>query len=285
MHEYVRYSRYLDFYLAERKRFEQEQPDNTEEITEAQEQVSRIVGHLEGLRVRLGNDNWGTAIMMRSREVHLKLLKDKVSIVIPTRDEQGNIGPLLYRLKSYDLQIIVVDDSLDNLTANEARQVDQVTVFKRQFGRGLGSAIRDGAKLAKTDRVLVLDGDGQHPVDAIGPMMILSEDNDLVIGSRFAQGASVQGLSWSRKLLSETLNFAANGQAKTKCTDPMTGFFIAPKSEILKTKTNGFKILYEILLNEKLTIAEVPINFLPRQHGKSKASLKELKELWRTPRW
>lgn len=208
-----------------------------------------------------------------------------VSIVIPTRDEVGNIGPLLYRLKSYGLPIIVVDDSSDNLTADEARQVIGVTVFKRQFGRGLASAVRDGTRLAKTDKILVLDGDGQHPIDTVVSMLPLMTDHDIVIGSRFAQGASQHGLSWPRKLLSETLNFAANGQAKTKCTDPMTGFFIAPKSKILKTKTNGFKILYEILLNEKLTIAEVPINFLPRQHGKSKASLKELKELWRTPRW
>ena len=214
------------------------------------------------------------------------MMKPNLAIVIPVYKEAANIGRVLTGLAPLGLPCLVVDDDSQDGTPEVVRQHPWASCTVRRGQRGLGSAVREGVRLVGAELVLVMDGDGQHdPADAAMLIQALRPGVDIVVGSRFAEGAHLTGLSRRRELLSKTLDGVANVLAKTRTSDPMTGFAIAPRGLILTTKTNGFKWLYEILANRRLSVAEVGIRFMPRMAGRSKATFGEVLQLLKTPRW
>lgn len=213
-----------------------------------------------------------------------------VTLVIPTYNEAGNIGALLYEVvRMHFYGITVVDDNSPDGTASIAKGVPGVNVIVRRQDRGLSPAVREGALNAPADYIMVMDADGQHrPSDAEHMLEIwlsLETKPDVMLGSRFLRGSSILGLSSKRKLISKIFNWFCNVKAKTKTSDPMTGFCIVRRDLILQTRTRGFKFLYEILLNNELSVVEYPITFAKRSVGTSKADLWEVLKLLNTPRW
>lgn len=212
-----------------------------------------------------------------------------VTVVIPTYREAGNIGRVVSGLAPlvgmFIAGIVVVDDASDDGTPQEAAHAGATVIMRRKGERGLSSAVRCGAEYAQTPRILVMDGDGQHPCSAVLPMIVLGEQAEIVLGSRFANGSALKGFPAHRVLISKALNAAVNLRAMTRSSDPMSGFVLAPRELILQTRTNGFKWAAEILMNRRCTIAEHPITFEARTAGESKASFKEVLALMRTPKW
>lgn len=104
-----------------------------------------------------------------------------ISVVIPAKDERGNIGILLRETAAAlgpvaTFEIIVVDDGSSDGTINEAlsagRSLDCATICIQHSGCfGQSAALRTGAKAATGKWILTMDGDGQNdPADA--PRMI-----------------------------------------------------------------------------------------------------------------
>lgn len=154
-----------------------------------------------------------------------------VSIVIPTRNEEENIASLLSKFNFADnglqYEILVVDDSTDK-TAEVALK-NGARVIQGQ-GKGLGVAIIDGIKSAEGDVVVVMDGDGQHPVSAVPRLLkpIFEEGVDMVIGSRNMKGGSYAGFDSLRMI--NTKVGAWIGKMATGLTDATSGFFAFRKS-------------------------------------------------------
>ena len=81
--------------------------------------------------------------------------------------------------------VLVVDDGLG---AEEAARLDGVEVLRLGGNHGKGTAVARGVAQAVArgdDAVLVIDGDGQHPPDAIPALLDAGRSADLVIGDRF----------------------------------------------------------------------------------------------------
>ena len=113
-----------------------------------------------------------------------------LTAVIPCRNEETTIGPVIVGLRGWVDSIIVVNDQSKDATGSAARSAGAL-VLDIQTSSGKGAAMRYGwdaaARLGAT-RVLLLDGDGQHdPDDAL--RFIRHQETtgaDLVIGNRFA---------------------------------------------------------------------------------------------------
>ena len=101
----------------------------------------------------------------------------RLSVVVPTRNEEGNVEPLLARLASVlspdETELIVVDDSDDNTPQAFAEGAPScplpVRLLHRPAGArkgGLSSAVIAGARRARGEWVLVMDADLQHPPEA-----------------------------------------------------------------------------------------------------------------------
>lgn len=223
----------------------------------------------------------------------------RVSVIVPTRNESANIEPLLRRLESgagslID-EVIFVDDSTDETVQVIERQQGQFPFAVRVIARpparrnGLGKAVVEGMQAATAPWVLVMDGDLQHPPEVIPQLLdkALANDANLVAGSRLAKGGGTDGLSPTRTLISKVLAFSSRTlfpHRLRQLTDPLTGFFLV-RREVLNPadlKPEGFKILLEVLVRTPgLRVAEVPFQFGERHGGESKANSTEVLRLFR----
>ena len=228
---------------------------------------------------------------------HLYLLKKKkkkriISIVIPTFNEQNNVSKIINKLLNlevdYEIEIIVVDDNSYDGTAKLVREygrLDKRVRLINRFGRsGLSSAIKEGCLCASGDIIAVMDADGQHDPSYIVLALEKLELKkvDIILGSRFATGAIIKGLSRERKSSSSIANNLARlslYDSYDYLTDYMSGFFVFKRNIcielIKKIDVHGFKFFYELLAisKGKLKILEIPLIFNERMHGNSKLDL------------
>ena len=111
-----------------------------------------------------------------------------VSIVIPAKNEEGGLAAFLPKLtKIYpDYEILVVNDgSTDNTL--QVCESNSVRVISHLYSKGNGAAIKSGARSARGDVIVFMDGDGQHaPEDVRRLVDELNDGFDLVVGARKA---------------------------------------------------------------------------------------------------
>ncbi len=217
-----------------------------------------------------------------------------LSIVVPTRNEAGNVHELVRRLRAVRLdgpaEIIFVDDSDDDTPAAVQQLPDDpsssiVLLHRRPHERdgGLGGAVTAGLALARAPWVCVMDADLQHPPERIADMMARAseDDADIVIASRYCDDGDGRRIGKLRLLLSRGSTVVARLAFPSRLkavTDPMSGFFMFRRDAVDPDalRPRGFKILLEILVRTpKLRVAEVPFEFAERFAGDSKASAKE----------
>jgi dolichol-phosphate mannosyltransferase len=218
-----------------------------------------------------------------------------LSIIVPTRNEVGNINPLLSKisqaLAGLHAEVLFVDDSSDGtpqvIEASAQSFPDlNIRLFHRpaqQRRGGLGSAVLLGLQNIKSEYACVMDGDLQHPPELLPKLLHIAHDRnaDLVVATRRASDSRVDGLNAARNLISLVLDFTARALFPGRLrgvSDPLSGFFLVRRNALNLTslQPNGFKILLEILIrNPRLRKAEIPFQFGERLTGESKASTKE----------
>lgn len=221
--------------------------------------------------------------------------RPQVSVVVPTRNEERNVGPLLRRLdealRGMTGEVIFVDDS-DDATPDEIARIRPgltlpVRIHHRPRGQrpgGLGGAVTEGFALCAAPYAVIIDGDLQHPPETIPTMLATAvrDQSDVVIGSRYVAGASASGLSGTaRHLVSTGSNLAcrlAFPRRLRGVSDVMSGFFLVRVAALNRAglRPDGYKILLELLATAgPLRIHEVGYVFAERHTGDSNASLAE----------
>ena len=207
---------------------------------------------------------------------------NSISIIIPTRNERGNIVPLLERITAavstlaLDTEIVFVDDgSIDGTRSeiNGYKGALPVRLICRDDETGLASAVCAGARAAAGDLLVVMDADLSHPPEVISDLVrpLLDGSRDMVVGSRYVRGGSTPEWPWTRKAASLLATLPA--RLFTSIHDPLAGFFSIRREFLLAVRqpVTGFKIALQILATSPdLRAAEVPITFVDRTKGSSK---------------
>jgi dolichol-phosphate mannosyltransferase len=216
----------------------------------------------------------------------------ELSVVVPTRNEAGNVvalhDALWSTLADLDYEVIVVDDSDDGETRRLLRDACDAdrrwTVIERPVEEqtGLGTAVATGIAASKGDAVCVMDGDLQHPPEIIPRLLAKVQGGaDLAVASRYMKGGSRAGLAGpSRLWVSRACTWLARliFPETRRTSDPLTGFFCCKRQHVsgLELRPMGFKILLELLVcTPKLKVADVPFVFAARLAGESKASTRQ----------
>jgi dolichol-phosphate mannosyltransferase len=120
-------------------------------------------------------------------------LPKKLSVVVPVRNEQDNVAPLIAEidaaLKGITHEIIYVNDGSTDSTQQTLEQLQKtyskLRIVRHAASCGQSTAVRTGVKHAKYDWVATLDGDGQNdPADIPKLIAALEEGVELVGGNR-----------------------------------------------------------------------------------------------------
>jgi dolichol-phosphate mannosyltransferase len=225
------------------------------------------------------------------------VVRPELTVIVPTRNEAGNVGPVVERLAAAAagrrIEVLFVDDSDDATPDEVAEHVDAAgpvgvrLIHREPHERrgGLGGAVCEGLRQARGGWAVVMDGDLQHPPELALRLAEIgrSRDLDLVIASRYVGGGDAGGLgSRGRGLMSAVAMVLAKAAFPRRLglpTDPMSGLFaVRPAAlDLDRLEPSGFKILMEILVrNPGLRTADVPFSMQPRQAGESKASVAEV---------
>ncbi len=219
----------------------------------------------------------------------------QLSIIVPTRNEAGNVAALAGRLdqilRDRAVEVIFADDSDDEtptaVVQAAAKSRHRIRLLHRppeERGSGLGGAVLAGMRIARAPWVCVMDGDLQHPPEIVPEMLeqAARKDADLVVASRYSRSGEARNtLSPLRKLVSKGTGGLARslfpGRLR-EVSDPMSGFFLVRRAAVPidRLRPRGFKILLEIVVRSKeLRVTETKFDFGERHAGESKASVGE----------
>ena len=117
---------------------------------------------------------------------------NKVSVVVPVYNEEGNVSELhreindVCRSNGYEYEIIFVDDGSTDKTAGICRQLRPLKLIQMRRNFGQTAAMDAGIKAAQYDYIVTMDGDRQNdPADIPNMIAYLEEHNlDVVSGWR-----------------------------------------------------------------------------------------------------
>jgi glycosyltransferase involved in cell wall biosynthesis len=201
-----------------------------------------------------------------------------ISVVIPVRDEEASVGPLVDELAEVlddvdpSWEAVFVDDgSTDGTFAalarlHEERPNIRTVRLRRNFGKA--AALQAGFAQAAGDIVVTMDGDGQDdPAEIPRLLAKLDEGFDLVSGWKTRRRDPL-----SRRLPSKLFNGVTGRVSGLRLHDMNCGLK-AYRAEVVR----GLRIYGElhryipVLAHYRgYRVAELPVNHRPREHGRSR---------------
>ena len=145
-----------------------------------------------------------------------------ISIIIPANNEAEALGPLVERLRASQpgAEILVVDDGSGDATAAVAEAAG-ARVIRHPYQMGNGAAVKTGARAARGELLVFMDGDGQHdPADIPRLLAPLAEGYEMAVGAR-QRGSQANG---ARALANAIYNRFASVMINHRVEDLTSGF-------------------------------------------------------------
>lgn len=213
----------------------------------------------------------------------------ELAVIIPTRNEAGNVASLLASLEAVldgiVWEAIFVDDDSSDGTARIVREIGRTNVYVRvlqRIGRqGLASAVIEGMLATSAPVLAVIDADHQHDETLLPRLYAAVREggHDLAVGSRHVAGGGHGDWSAGRRAGSDLATSLAHRILPTRLSDPMSGYFVIARSAFEEALPHlsgiGFKILLDIVASapRPLRVIEMPYLFRNRMVGESKLDL------------
>jgi len=226
------------------------------------------------------------------RSARTKVLdQPSVSVVIPCRNEQGNIRNTVKRMPRFcdDLEILFVEGNSQDDTWGEIQKVseeykDWNIKALRQDGIGKGDAVRKGFEQACGDILMILDGDLTVPPESLPKFYeaLRNEKGDFIMGSRLVypvEHGSMRFLNyWANNTFAAIFSWLLN----QRVTDTLCGTKVLRKSDYEKIARNrsyfgnldpfgDFDLIFGAC-KLSLKIVELPIRYSARKYGDTQIS-------------
>jgi len=215
-------------------------------------------------------------------------MKQSIHIVLPAYNEAANLPQLFTRIEAFTSQMVnfeikafIINDGSQDNTLKIVQTIPtnfEKVIIDIQPNQGLANAIRIGIQygikdLADKGIIVTMDADDSHDPALIQKMVEkIEKGNELVIASRFCEGAKVVGLSNFRKFMSWIASILFRFFVPIEGVRDYTCGFRAYQAKILKDamdkyqdrfiEEKGFACMAEILIKlgkEPIQITEVPM--------------------------
>jgi len=215
-----------------------------------------------------------------------------LSVVIPVKNEAGNIAPLVAEIVAAlgggleglaGYEIVYVDDGSDDATVAEIRRLQaelpQLRLVRHVESCGQSAAIRSGVRAALGRWIATLDGDGQNdPADIPALWRVAREiARTSADGSPALPPLLIAGLrarrrdSWSKRHASRLANAVRRRLLHDDTLDTGCGLKLFPRALFLELPyfDHMHRFLPALVLREGGIVRQVPVNHRPRQRGVS----------------
>ena len=201
-----------------------------------------------------------------------------ITVVVPTRDEEGLVGEIVDAVRPYANEVLVVDGHSRDRTRDIAVEHGARVILDR--GKGKGDALRLAFDAAAGDVLVFIDADGSHDPKDIPAMVapILAGQSDMVVGSRGKGGSDeLHGTieQFIRYVGSQLIMLAINYRWNVRLTDSQNGFRAIRKDvgKKLGLTSNLTTIEQEMLmkaLKQGYRVSEIASHEYERKWGTSK---------------
>jgi len=214
------------------------------------------------------------------------------SIVIPARNESGNIENAILRLPSFgkSVEIIFIEGNSTDDTWQKIQEIQQkyahthTIKIGQQKGKGKADAVREGFKLATGDILMILDADLTVPPEDLPKFYnaIASGKGDFINGTRLVYPMDKEAMRFLNYLGNHFFSWAFTWLLEQRFKDTLCGTKVMFRSDYLKLIANrkyfgefdpfgDFDLLFGAhKLN--LRIVEVPIRYRERTYGTTNIS-------------
>ncbi len=243
--------------------------------------LNRFLAFLPGLNV-LCLSHYIVARMRGARSVR----EYSTTIVIPCRNERGNIEPAIQRMPKFggSQEIIFVDGHSTDGTPEEIERVRSVypgkdIKFLVQDGKGKGDAVRKGFANASGDILIILDADLTMPPEDLPKFYdaIASDKGEFINGSRLVYPMEQQAMRFLNLMGNKFFSMAFSWLLNQRIKDTLCGTKVLFREDYERIVQNrsyfgdfdpfgDFDLLFGASkLN--LKILEVPIRYQDRTYG------------------
>jgi glycosyltransferase involved in cell wall biosynthesis len=199
-----------------------------------------------------------------------------ISVVIPVYNEAQAIGETVLRVRECvpDAEIVVIDDGSTDDSARVARGAGAY-VWSHPYNIGNGAAVKTGIRLASGNKIVLMDGDGQHDPEDIQRLLEAAGKYDMVVGARDAAGHANPFRFTANRFYNSIARYATRFPVK----DLTSGYRVIDReiaTRYLYLLPNSFSYpttLTLAYLRSGRTVFYCPIQARKRGEGKSKIKL------------
>lgn len=217
----------------------------------------------------------------------------KLSIVIPARNEEGNVDRTTIALRDHldqagipSFEILVVDDGSRDRTYDvilaQHQQDERIRVIRNPGRNGFGRAVAYGLDHYTGDAVVIYMADmSDAPEDVVRYYKILRDDADCVFGSRFMRGSRVIDYPRFKLFINRLANLAIQIMFQLRFNDVTNAFKGYRRSAIDGCRpfvSPHFNLTIEIPLKcivRGYSYKVLPISWRNRDIGVSQLKLQE----------
>jgi dolichol-phosphate mannosyltransferase len=205
----------------------------------------------------------------------------ELSVVIPVRNEAGNIAPLVGEIVAVldavaEYEIVYVDDGSTDATAAEIEGLQatnpRLRLVRHRASCGQSAAVRTGVKAARGAWIATLDGDGQNDPADIPALWRLAgaalPHPPLLIAGHRARRRD----TWVKRVSSRIANAVRRGMLHDDTPDTGCGLKLFPRALFLDLPAfdHMHRFLPALVLRAGGVVRSVPVNHRPRERGTSK---------------
>jgi glycosyltransferase involved in cell wall biosynthesis len=199
----------------------------------------------------------------------------KISVIIPVYNEAQAVGDTIHAVQRClpEAEIIVVDDGSTDGTAALAREAGAY-VWSHPYNVGNGASVKTGIRIASGEKIVLMDGDGQHDPNDIPRLIDASMNYDMVVGARDLKSHA----NWFRYVANQFYNLVACYATKFPVKDLTSGFRVMDRETVIRYLylfPNTFSYPTTVTLaylRSGRTLCYLPIRARKRE-GKSKIKL------------
>ncbi len=215
-----------------------------------------------------------------------------VSVIVPCRNEKGNIAEAVRRIPQMGRQteIIFVDGSSTDGTAEEIEdQIKKhperkIRLIHQGAGRGKGDAVRKGFAAADGDALVIQDADLTAPPEDLPKFFAALRDckGEFINGSRLVYPMEKQAMRFLNLLANKSFGVLFSWLLGQRFRDTLCGTKMIRKSDYEVIAANrayfgdfdpfgDFDLIFGAV-KQNLKVVEVPVRYKARTYGETNIS-------------